>query len=151
MKNLIYLCSISWMLLLSVTGIAQHKISDIAWLSGEWSRTNTKPGRSGVEVWSIQGDSILIGKGLTMRGADTVVVENIKIVLRANTLHYVADVNENVRPISFKFIQLQSNGFVCENLDHDFPKRISYTLEKDKLRAVISGDGKSIEYLFVRK
>jgi hypothetical protein len=78
-------------------------------------------------------------------------VEKLRIVVRDGNLHYVADVPENKMPVYFPFVELKKNSFVCENPDHDFPKRISYSLEGTTLKATISGDGKSIHYLFEKK
>jgi hypothetical protein len=128
----------------------QHSLRDVDWLKGQWKRTNSKPGRSGSEIWSQSSDSILVGKGVMLKGADTVFIEKIKIILRKDVLYYVADVEENAAPVAFKFTSLKPMAFVCENPLHDFPKQISYALEGDKLKAVISGNGKSIEYWFER-
>jgi hypothetical protein len=86
-----------------------------------------------------------------MNGSDTSFVEKIRIVVKDNELNYVADVPENKEPIYFKFTELTATGFVCENPAHDFPKKISYQLDGKNLKATISGDGKSMDYLFVKK
>jgi Domain of unknown function (DUF6265) len=128
----------------------QHAIQDVAWLKGQWKRTNARPGRSGFETWVVESDSVLLGKGITRSGEDTVFVENIRIVLHSKELYYIADVAENAAPVSFKFTVVKPQYFVCENPDHDFPKQISYALVDGKLKAMISGNGKSIEYWFER-
>jgi hypothetical protein len=46
--------------------------------------------------------------------------------------------------------EITYTGFVCENPGHDFPKKISYHVEGHKLKAQISGDGKSVDYIFER-
>jgi len=48
-------------------------------------------------------------------------------------------------------ISITDNSFVCENPQHDFPKKISYLKEGNKIKATISGDGKSFDYLFEKK
>ena len=136
--------------LLAASSFAQNDISNVSWLAGTWTRTNTKPGRTGLEMWSKKGDE-LIGRGVNMNGADTAFVEKLKIVSKDGKLFYVADVPENKSAVWFEFIELTSKGFVCENPKHDFPKKISYSLDGDKLKATISGDGKEVDYWFVRK
>jgi hypothetical protein len=86
-----------------------------------------------------------------MQGEDTVFVEKIKIVVKDRELYYVADVPENKEPVYFKIVELGTTGFVCENPAHDFPKKISYQLSGADLKAQISGDGKSIDYLFTKQ
>jgi hypothetical protein len=63
----------------------------------------------------------------------------------------VADVPENKEPVYFKLTTITDHSFTCENPQHDFPKTISYIKDGIKLKATISGNGKSIEYLFDRK
>ncbi|MEJ0031063.1 MAG: DUF6265 family protein [Bacteroidota bacterium] len=137
------------MLFVVTTGYAQD-LAKVEWLNGTWNRTNAKPGRSGSEMWT-KNNNELIGRGVTMKGVDTAFVEKLKIVAKDGKLFYVADVPENKTTVWFEFTSLTDKGFVCENPKHDFPKKISYSLDGDNLKAVISGDGKEIDYLFVRK
>jgi hypothetical protein len=121
------------------------------WLKGTWIRTNAKPGRSGNERWIKVSETEWQGFGLTMKGSDTAQLEKLKLVIKDNAIYYVADVPENKQIVYFKITEISENGFICENPEHDFPKRISYQKEGDKLKATISGNGKSIEYFFERK
>lgn len=90
----------------------------------------------------------MIGRGFNLKGVDTVFVEKIKIVVKDNELYYVADVPENKGEVYFRFIHFSRDGFVCENPQHDFPKKIAYSFDGKTLRATISGDGKQMDYLF---
>jgi hypothetical protein len=121
------------------------------WLQGSWIRINSKPGRTTYETWQKISEFEWNGQGINMKGTDTALVENIKLIIKDNAIYYVADVPENKAPVYFKFTGINDNGFVCENPQHDFPKKISYQKEGDKLRAIVSGNGKSIDYLFERK
>jgi len=147
MKLLQYL-PVIFFLGLTTCCTAQHELSDVKWLSGEWKRLNMNAGKSGSESWRITSDTTLIGRGVTMRGTDTVFVEKLRITLRKGTLYYIADVAENAAPVAFKFTLLSSTSFTCENPQHDFPKRITYSLEENELKATIAGNGKSIAYSF---
>lgn len=126
-------------------------LNDVEWLLGTWKRTNTKPGRSGYERWEKINDQELQGVGVSLNGSDTLFIEKLKIILRNDTLYYVADVSENNRLVYFKFIALREGGFTCENPSHDFPKKIMYNKQDQYLNAQISGDGKVIDYFFVRE
>lgn len=42
------------------------------------------------------------------------------------------------------------DSFVCENPQHDFPKKITYKLTGNHIYTTISGNGKTIPYNFVR-
>jgi hypothetical protein len=126
----------------------QASLDDVAWLNGKWNRTNAKPGRSGMEQWKKISATELQGEGINLKGVDTVFVERLKIILKESQLYYVADITGNKEPVYFKFTNVTPNGFVCENPQHDFPKKIVYAVEDNKLKATISGDGKQIDYLF---
>lgn len=86
-----------------------------------------------------------------MKGTDTSFVEKLKLVIKSGAIYYVSDVPENAKPVDFKITSIDDNGFVCENPAHDFPKKISYRKDGNKIRAVISGDGKEMEFLFSRE
>jgi hypothetical protein len=134
------------------SGPATEKDFDkLSWLEGTWVRTNAKPGRSGTERWVKGNGKELIGWGVSMRGNDTSFVEKLKVVARPGAVYYVSDVPENPKPIEFRITSIDDNHFICENPSHDFPKKISYHRDGNKVRAVISGDGKEIEYLFEKK
>jgi Domain of unknown function (DUF6265) len=120
---------------------------NLHWLIGHWERTNSKAGRHGHERW----DSDFNGFGVTMAAQDTLFVETLRIVQKDSQLYYVADVPENKNPVYFKFTTLNERGFVCENKEHDFPKRIAYEVHGTNLKVMVSGDDKTIEFLFVKK
>lgn len=123
----------------------------LKWLEGTWIMTNAMAGQSGYERWQKSAPIELRGYGVTMKGMDTVFIEKLRILVREDQLYYVADVLENVKPVYFKLTEISNRSFVCENPDHDFPKKIAYRLDGDTLKATISGNGKSRDYLFIRK
>jgi len=122
--------------------------SKLNWLEGKWTRTNAKAGQSGTESWSKVSGNEWQGFGVNMKGEDTLNMEKIKIRAENNSIYYIADVPGNKKPVLFRFTSITDNSFVCENPQHDFPKKIVYEKSANKLKAVISGNGKSIEYLF---
>ena len=122
----------------------------LAWIEGTWTRTNSKAGQSGIESWQKISPFEFRGSGVTLKGADTLFIEKLKIEIRDNSIYYVSDVPENPNPISFTLTEITESGFVCENPQHDFPKKILYQLNGKSLKATISGDGKSIDYFFIR-
>ena len=123
----------------------------LSWLTGTWNRTNVKPGRKAHERWEMVGKYEMKGFGVSMKEQDTLFVEKIKLVIKDNNIWYVADVPENKEPVYFRLTEISKEGFACENPAHDFPKKISYKLDGNKLVATISGDGKAMDYLFERQ
>ncbi len=122
-------------------------VSDFNWLLGTWQRENTKQGTTATEYWVSDAEG-MAGQGITLQGSDTVFVENLKIQKKEGDLFYVAEVAHNPAPTFFKIVTYGKNEFSCENPSHDFPKRIDYTLEGDRLTVVISGDGKAVPFRF---
>jgi len=123
----------------------------LSWLEGNWtSSNNIKPGRLTIELWKKTGEYEYTGKGATLQGNDTVFMEKLKILIAGNEIHYVADVRENQNPVDFVFTTIGPNIFICENPQHDYPKKISYQLIGHTLKAQTSGNGKVNEFVFVR-
>lgn len=122
------------------------------WLPGEWHQTNiAKPGKALVEQWTKSGDFEMKGQATTTQNGDTVYIERITMLIKDNSIYYVADVPQNKQPVYFKLTSITAQGFVCENPEHDFPKRITYELSGNQLKATISGNGKSFDYLYLKK
>ena len=146
------LCSIG---LVSATQLKDNKtqsINDIAWILGEWQRTNVRPGTTAYEFWEKSSENLLAGIGFSMKGSDTTFIEKLKIELKDGNLYYVADVQENAEPVYFKVTQITSNGFVSENPAHNFPKMISYELKDEVMTAIISDGGdKKMSFVFKKK
>jgi hypothetical protein len=130
---------------------AATKLHSMEWLLGTWNRTNSKPGRSGIESWTKQTEMKWVGRGVTMKATDTAFVEKISIVIEKGKLFYVADVPENKSVVYFEITSVSKDGFVCENPSHDFPKKIEYKVTGSTLNARISGGDKFIDYVFERK
>jgi len=125
-----------------------NDFSKLAWLEGTWKRTNVKPGQTGSERWTKISATELSGLGLTTKGHDTVSVEKLKLIVKDANVFYVADIPENKEPVYFKLIEISETSFTCENPEHDFPKKITYQKDDKKLKATISGNGRSIDYFF---
>lgn len=126
----------------------EQNFNKLKWIEGTWIRTNNKAGQSGQERWLKSSPSELKGYSFTMKGSDTLFVERITIRIVDNNLYYVADVPENNKPILFKLTDVTDTGFICENPEHDFPKKITYEYKDNILKASISGSGKVIDYYF---
>lgn len=141
------------LLLACLMSVAQTstRIEDLGWLVGSWNRIKNKPGQTANERWIIDAEVGLRGYGVTLKGQDTVFIEKMMIVSGDhNALYFVADLTENPKPVYFKITSTTQNEFTCENPEHDFPKKIHYRRKAKELVVTISGNGKSIEYRFLR-
>ena len=128
----------------------KQKFKKLEWLMAKWVRTNSAAGHSGYEIWSKVSNLKLSGKGVTLKGNKIVFTENLELVVKGPDIFYVVTLADEKKPIYFKLTELDDNGFTCENPEHDFPKKITYRRSGNNVKAVISGNGKSVDYIFVR-
>lgn len=146
--------AITLLVLLTTSAYSQKKTDQdfkkLKWLAGSWTRTNNKQGQTGEETWKVVSSSKLTGKSFTLKGADTVFIEHTTLQIKGNEIFYIVIAPGDPKPTSFKITSLTDNSFVCENPEHDFPKKITYELKDNKIKATISGDGKSIDFFFAR-
>lgn len=126
----------------------QQKFKKLEWLTGKWTRTNPEAGQSGYETWSKVTDLKLSGKGVTLKGKKVVFVENLEFIVKGNDIFYTVMVTGEKQPTYFRLTALSADGFTCENPQHDFPKKISYKRDGKHVKAVISGNGQSVDYNF---
>lgn len=124
--------------------------AEFPWLVGTWQMT----GKPVYEIWKEAADHVTLeGISFRIKEADTVVTEEIKLVKDGEDLYYTPDVAGPQGVVKFKITQRDVNGFVAQNAAHDFPKIIRYRRETgtpETLKASIEGNGKVINYTFVR-
>ncbi|UDQ52929.1 MULTISPECIES: DUF6265 family protein [Chryseobacterium] len=120
-----------------------NQASDIQkaeWLIGTWEN-KTQRG-SIYETWTKAGNNEFSGKSYSVKGKDTIVFENIRLVQENKKLFYIPTVknqNEGL-PVRFAAKTISENQLVFENPQHDFPQIIAYTkITSDSLIAEISG------------
>ena len=155
--------SIAFFLLLSVCSfvsepaLLNESVKSFHWLQGSW-QMQTKRGII-TEKWIVANDSTLLGKSIMVQTDGTEIeLEKIQVAFRNGSYYYIPTVkNQNgEQPVKFKITSHSETGFVAENPQHDFPKRISYTLvNKDSIHAVID-DGaatpvKKSDFYYSRK
>lgn len=151
-QKLLFMISL---LLVANTSNAQEsnkqKFKKLEWLTGTWNRTNAGAGKSGYETWAKVSDVKLSGKGVSLEGKKIVFVENLAFIAVGADIFYTVVVTGEKKPVYFKLTALSGDGFTCENPKHDFPKKITYQRSGNTVKAVISGNGQSMDYIFVRK
>ena len=112
---------------------------------GNWSRLNDQPNQKTYEIWN----SDFTGIGFTLQQKDTVFKEILSIVEKEGSLFLqVEGVNE--KPTLFQFTQQTKTSFTCENPENEFPKKIQYSIISDTLKAKVSNDDFSIDFVFVK-
>ena len=127
------------------------ELAKMAWLVGEWQRTDLPSGESGYEQWQATPSPGYTGIGIHDRGNDRRFEETLSIDIHEGAVHYVAKTSQNSAPVAFRLVEMREDSFTFENKSHDFPKRIDYRREGERNLIVrISGDGKTIDFHFSR-
>lgn len=126
-------------------------IDGLAWLAGCWSSVGGEPGSG--ECWLAPAGGAMIGLSRTVRGGKVVAHELVQIRQVDGVLAYVA-LPSGQSEATFPLARSGPFELVFENPEHDFPQRIVYRLDGDRLDARIEGamDGteRSIPFPMVR-
>lgn len=109
-----------------------------AWLTGRWCAAD---GDEQVEeLWLSPRGTTLLGLSRTTNAEETVAFEYLRIVEAGGELQYVAQ--PAGRPPTVFSLGASGEQWVrFENPAHDFPQRIEYRRDGDRLRAEIAGPG----------
>lgn len=116
-----------------------NPLSDAKWLLGKWEN-QTQRGRM-VEEWHKVNDSTFAGRSYMITAMDSIPLESILLRKEGTELYYIPTVKgqNNDQPVKFRLTSSAAKSMVFENPSHDFPQKISYTLEERSLMAEISG------------
>jgi Domain of unknown function (DUF6265) len=119
-----------------------------AWLAGQWC---SQSGKDTIEEhWMPASGSFMIGMSRTRTALNTKSFEFLRIQPVEGQMALIAQPGGG-KPTVFKQTASENNWMRFENPTHDFPKRIEYRRNKNKLTAVIAGpgeDGREMEIPF---
>jgi hypothetical protein len=118
-------------------------LSTLSWMTGYWT------GGDGdaiiEEIWLAPSGGVMVGVHRDVSGPDDVFYEYLRIVSRPlEGIYYVAKPS-NQPSAEFKARIITHHRVVFENLEHDYPKRITYELDGDVLTVTIGGTVKGEE------
>jgi hypothetical protein len=94
------------------------------------------------EEWKLENDHLLKGRSYKLNNTDTVVLEQVRLFLKGNTITYSPLVSKqnNGQEVPFQLISNADKRYVFENKEHDFPQRVIYQLGSNNvLQARIEG------------
>jgi hypothetical protein len=83
-----------------------------------------------------------------MQKGDTINQEQISLIESNGKWNLFVKAPSDKEPIKFKMTEFSNDKFICVNDSIDFPKRIQYWIEKDKLKAKISNEKMDISFEF---
>jgi hypothetical protein len=133
-------------LVLSITIVASvsvgaeepQTLDDIAFMVGQWVG---KPGEFEMEeIWIAAKGGVMLGLHRDTAPGKKTFFEYLRIEDRDGALVYVASPRGS-GAAEFSLVAIDDRGAVFENPDHDFPQRIIYRREEDRLTARIEKRG----------
>jgi hypothetical protein len=129
----------------------KEDIPQFDFLKGTW-KMETK---ENYETWEVVNDQELKGSSFKIRNGQKITTENLTLKISGDKTIYTATVlNQNGgKPIDFVLNTTVKNKFSFENLTHDFPKKIQYTIIDDKtlLVEVLGDNDKGFSYKMVKQ
>jgi hypothetical protein len=131
-------------LMMSSLAFAQEQkpsVNDFAWLAGCWEYGGS--GREGVEQWMKPAGGAMFGMSRTVMNGKLREFEFLQLRTKEDGSIYYVALPSGQNETWFKLVKSGEHEAVFENLEHDFPQRILYRLEKDgSLLARIEGMSK---------
>jgi len=128
-----------------------NSVKSVEWLLGNWKSKNSE--HLIKESWKQISIKTYEGNGQTYSIKKNMIIssETLRIVEMSGEVFYFAKVASNTLPVAFKLTNCTTQTVTFENLLHDFPKKISYQLNKDKSMTVnVTGEkesGFSIDFI----
>jgi hypothetical protein len=143
---------IIFLFIFSIYITAQSEMSSLDIFIGKWkseSRTSVS-----FEEWDKINETFFEGIGYSLKNGEKNIYEKFNILKLHNHIVYIAQPGNNL-PTLFTLISSESNKFIFENKEHDFPQRVIYNFTSDKnLTASIEGkekgEFKRVEYSFIK-
>ena len=114
-------------------------IADLKWLAGCWESNDAEKKLLISEQWMKPAGGMMIGSGRTVRDGKTVDFEFVRIVEEPDGIFYIAKPKSNSGETRFKLIKSSAGEAVFEDSAHDFPQRVMYRRDGDRLAARIEG------------
>ncbi len=115
-------------------------IADLGGMAGCWEQKNEAKKLLISEMWMSPAGSSMLGMGRTVKNGKTTGWEYMRIEQRDDGIYFVSKPKENSEDTAFKLKSLTAAGTVFENKDHDFPQRVIYKIQGDKMIARIEGN-----------
>lgn len=116
-------------------------IEALDWLSGDW--VSEGDARWTEEHWTHPRGGAMLGLGRSGKEARMVGFELMRITTESDGGIVFWGAPGGRRPVPFRLVSQDGTEVAFENPQHDFPKRITYKREGDRLTATVSGGDES--------
>ena len=125
-----------------------EKSENFDWLLGKWKRLNEEEGKETFEHWKKIKETEYSGIGFTMQNGDTIKQEKIRLTKVNGKWNLTVKVPEESESITFNGISHNENEFTCENNEIEFPNKIKYWRNGNRINAMVSGGEMEILFEF---
>ena len=113
------------------TAASANEIDALSWMSGCWAGGDQN--HHNEECWLHPGGDMMLGLSRTI-SPNSASFEFLRIAPLGDGLAYLASPSGSP-PTAFRLVEVAPGRAVCSNPEHDFPQRITYSLDGDTLRA----------------
>lgn len=117
-------------------------IEALGWMAGAWSVAAND--RVVEEIWTAPAGGTMIGAGRTVSGDKTKFFEFLQVIEKDGTLVYIASPRGGATT-EFAMSAIGALSVTFANPKHDFPQKISYRRDAEKLCARVEGEGEPAE------
>ena len=120
-----------------VTQVAPADLADLGWMAGCWEHHD---GATRIEErWTSPEGGILLGSGKTIRDGAPTGFEFMRVEVLDGRPTFVA-LPSGQPEARFPLREITSEGWVFEDLAHDFPQRVTYgRTGRHTMRAIVEG------------
>ncbi|HUF08480.1 MAG TPA: DUF6265 family protein [Rhodothermales bacterium] len=124
----------------AAAGQSKSTVADLGWMSGCWTTDGEEGDSYMSEQWT-KPLGMMLGTNRTVREGSVGAYEFLKIEEREGEIYYVARPSGAIDETPFKLTNLTDSTATFENPEHDFPKKLVYSLSADGvLTARVEGD-----------
>ena len=117
---------------------AGDAVGRLVWLSGDW--VSEVDGRWTEEQWSEPRGGLMLGLGRSGKGDRATSFEFMRIAVGADGKVVFWGSPGGSSAVPFQLVEESADRATFANPGHDFPKRISYRRDGDRLIATVNGD-----------
>lgn len=111
-------------------------LADLAWMAGHWSGQKDETVME--EFWTAPAGGVMLGLHRDVTQGRPAFFEYLRIEERDGRVAYIAS-PKGKGATEFVLVSLEIDRATFENLEHDFPQRIIYHREGDRLTARVEG------------
>jgi hypothetical protein len=125
-----------------------EKTENFDWLLGDWKRLNETEGKETYEKWERINENEYVGIGFTMQYGDTIQQEKMNLLRLDQKWNLSVKMPDATEATTFIGTSHNTDEFTCENNKIDFPNKIKYWRNGEKLNASVSNSEMEITFEF---